>query len=356
MTSTDVQVACEPFTWINGTTYTSSNNTATHVIPSSAGCDSTITLNLTIGEPTTSTDIQTACGSYTWINGTVYTNSTNTATHVIPNASGCDSTITLDLTLLNSSSTDIQSGCGPFTWIDGNVYTNSNNSATHVVPNAAGCDSIITLNLTIQTSFTTDIQSACDTYTWIDGNTYVTSNNSATYTLTNAIGCDSIITLNLTITTLDNATTVNGSTISATQSNASYTWIDCNNGNAPISGATSQSFSPTVNGDYAVIITKNGCTETSDCVTITNVGIEESPSANNLVIYPNPSTNGLFNINYEGQLNDIEVLDQLGRKVDARFDKNNGIIDGSQLAPGKYLVRLFINDSDVVLKSIVVSR
>lgn len=353
---TDVQLACEPFTWINGTTYTSSNNTAVHVIPSSAGCDSTITLNLTIAQPSASTDVQTACGSYTWINGTVYTSSTNTATYIIPNMAGCDSTITLDLTLLNSFGTDIQTGCGPFTWIDGNVYTNSNNSATYAVPNAAGCDSIITLNLTIQTSFITDVQSACDTYTWIDGISYVTSNNSATYTLTNALGCDSIITLNLTITTLDNATTVNGSTITATQSNASYTWVDCNNGNAPISGATSQSFSPTINGNYAVIITKNGCTETSDCVTITNVGIEESPSANHLVIYPNPSTNGLFNINYTGQLNDIEVLDQLGRKVNIRFNKNNGTLDGSQLAPGKYLVRLFLNDADVVIKSIVVSR
>ena len=47
-TATDVQNACEPFTWIDGITYTEDNSTATFVIPNSAGCDSLITLNLTV--------------------------------------------------------------------------------------------------------------------------------------------------------------------------------------------------------------------------------------------------------------------------------------------------------------------
>ena len=48
-----------------------------------------------------------------------------------------------------SSSTDTQEECEEFTWIDGNTYTESNNTATFVIPNAVGCDSTITLNLTI---------------------------------------------------------------------------------------------------------------------------------------------------------------------------------------------------------------
>ncbi len=39
--------------------------------------------------------------------------------------------------------------CGPYTWIDGLVYSTNNNTATHVLTNAAGCDSTVTLNLTI---------------------------------------------------------------------------------------------------------------------------------------------------------------------------------------------------------------
>ena len=86
-----------------------------------------------------------------------------------------------------------------YTWIDGNTYTSSNNTATHILTNAAGCDSIITLNLTILNTSGVDIQSHCDSYTWIDGNTYTSSNNTATVTLVNDAGCDSVVTLDLTI-------------------------------------------------------------------------------------------------------------------------------------------------------------
>lgn len=48
---------------------------------------------------TTGTDIITACGSYTWINGVTYTTSNNTATDTLINASGCDSVVTLNLTI-----------------------------------------------------------------------------------------------------------------------------------------------------------------------------------------------------------------------------------------------------------------
>jgi len=49
-TETDTQIACTDFTWIDGVVYTASNNTATHTIVGVAafGCDSIITLDLTI--------------------------------------------------------------------------------------------------------------------------------------------------------------------------------------------------------------------------------------------------------------------------------------------------------------------
>lgn len=150
---------------------------------------------------TTTNDAVTACNTYTWIDGNTYTTNNNTATDTLTNAAGCDSIITLDLTIINpSSSTDIQTACNTYTWIDGNTYTTNNNTATDTLTNAVGCDSIVTLNLTIENATTsTDTQSAPSPFTWIDGNTYTTNNNTATDTLTNANGCDSIITLNLTI-------------------------------------------------------------------------------------------------------------------------------------------------------------
>lgn len=47
-TGTDVIIACNGYTWIDGITYTSNNSSATHLLTSSLGCDSLVTLNLII--------------------------------------------------------------------------------------------------------------------------------------------------------------------------------------------------------------------------------------------------------------------------------------------------------------------
>ena len=117
------------------------------------------------------------CDSYTWIDGVTYTSSNNTATHTLTNSVGCDSVVTLDLTILNSTvGTDVITACDSYTWIDGITYTNSNNAATHTLTNAVGCDSVVTLDLTINYTTTgTDVITACDSLTWIDGVTYTSS-------------------------------------------------------------------------------------------------------------------------------------------------------------------------------------
>ena len=75
--------------------------------------------------------------------------------------------VTLDLTINNSTTgTDVKTACDSYTWIDGNTYTTSNNTATHLSSNAAGCDSLVTLDLTIDNSTTgTDIETACESST-----------------------------------------------------------------------------------------------------------------------------------------------------------------------------------------------
>ena len=77
-------------------TYTASTNTPTYIETNAAGCDSVVTLNLTINYSNTGAETQTACDSYTW-HGTTYTASTNTPTYIETNAAGCDSVVTLNL-------------------------------------------------------------------------------------------------------------------------------------------------------------------------------------------------------------------------------------------------------------------
>jgi uncharacterized protein (DUF2344 family) len=263
--STDTHVACDSFMWnCDGNLYTSSNNTATYTYTNAAGCDSTVTLDLTINNSTSSTDTHVACDEFMWnCDGNLYTSSNNTATYTYTNAAGCDSTVTLDLTINNStSSTDTHVACDEFMWnCDGNLYTSSNNTATYTYTNAAGCDSVVTLDLTINSSSSsTDTHVACDTYTWIDGITYSASNNSATHTIPNASGCDSIITLNLTL---------NNSSIGTTNATAcdTYTWAV--NGTAY-----------TTSGTYTYVSTNtNGCDHTETLTLIINNSTSNTTNA-----------------------------------------------------------------------------
>ena len=145
------------------------------------------------------------------------------------NAAGCDSIVTLNLTLNNSTTaTDTHAACDSFEWIDGVTYTASDTIAKHTLVNAAGCDSVVTLNLTINKSSTTaDVHSACDSYTWINGVTYTVSDSSATFILSASNGCDSIISLKLRINTIDESITSTSDTLTVSESGAQYQWLDC---------------------------------------------------------------------------------------------------------------------------------
>jgi gliding motility-associated-like protein len=229
VTGTDVQTACNSYTWIDGITYNASTNTPTFTIigGGSTGCDSIVTLDLTINSFVTGTDVQTACNSYTWIDGITYNASTNTPTFTIVGggSTGCDSIVTLDLTINNFvTGTDVQTACNSYTWIDGITYNASTNTPTFTIVGggSTGCDSIVTLDLTINNFVTgTDVQTACNSYTWIDGITYNASTNTPTFTIIGggSTGCDSIVTLDLTINNFVTGTDVQ------TACN-SYTWID----------------------------------------------------------------------------------------------------------------------------------
>ena len=180
-----------------------------------------------------------------------------------------------------SNATDTKKACGSYTWIDGNTYTSSNNTATFNIAGGTvnGCDSLVTLDLTIFNSVNgTDTQTACGSYTWIDGNTYTTTNNTAIFNIPGGAvnGCDSIISLDLTINPIpNNDVSQNDNTLTATQTVASYQWVDCDNENAIIIGEINQSFTTTSTGNYAVIVTINECGITSECSLIDFIGLGE---------------------------------------------------------------------------------
>ena len=219
-----------------------------------------------------------------------------------------------------TTSTDNISSCIPITWIDGNTYSSNNTTATHTLVNVGGCDSIITLNLIINTgSNGIDNRNSCDSILWIDGNTYTSNNTTATHILTNGDinGCDSLVTLNLTINTLDTGITLNNHTITSNAVGSTYQWITCDNGNTFLPGETNQNFTATINGSYAVIVTKNSCSDTSACTSIIVTGVNKSKSVfESYEFFPNP-TKGKFTLNLKAIDNNtsITVYNVLGEII-----------------------------------------
>ncbi|NCV45172.1 MAG: hypothetical protein EBW15_10440, partial [Actinobacteria bacterium] len=161
--TTITQSICAPSSYtFNGQTLTTSG-IYTDTLTNAAGCDSVITLNLTVNQPSATTITQTICApnSYTF-NGQSYS-ATGTYTATLTNAAGCDSIVTLNLTVNQPSATAVSASiCANASYTCGSQTFSSAGTYTVVLTNAAGCDSVITLNLTVnQPSATTITQAIC---------------------------------------------------------------------------------------------------------------------------------------------------------------------------------------------------
>lgn len=184
----------------------------------------------------------------------------------------------------------------------------------------------------------------CGSYTWsVNGQTYTTGGTYTAPLTGNA--CASTATLDLTLTSAITNTAVvqNGSVLTASQPNLNYQWFDCDT-QLPVSGATSQSFAPTVPGQYAVILSLGECEETSECKTV--VSLDENQFSNSLVVYPNPSEGTLFVEFGEGH-NGVEtrLLDMSGRVVLVeQFDASENVEIHFEGQSGIYFLEIENND------------
>ena len=281
------QTACT-FYYFNGQTLTSSG-VYYDTLLNANGCDSLITLNLTILNSTSSNQSQAACNSY-FFNGQTL-NSSGTYYDTLMNVNGCDSILTLNLTINQSTALTInQATCNSY-FFNGQTLTSSGAYYDTLV-NVNGCDSILTLNLTINQSTASTInQATCNSY-FFNGQT-LTSSGVYYDTLMNVGGCDSLLTLNLTINNVNTSVTQVGASLTANASGATYQWLSCPS-YTPIVGEINQSFTATANGDYAVVVTQNGCTDTSACYTVIGIGMNETDRTSLFTVYPNPVKGKLY--------------------------------------------------------------
>jgi hypothetical protein len=166
----------------------------------------------------------------------------------------------------------------------------------------------------------TETQVACNSFQWIDGLTYSSNTNTATFNYCSSTfdGCDSIVTLDLIINNLSNSISNNGPVLTADQNGAIYQWLNCNTNFSPIAGQTSQNFTALANGNYAVKITLNGCTDTSECILVDDyLNLSQNTTTIQSAIFPNPCSIEVTIYISSNSTNKytVELTDLLGKRI-----------------------------------------
>src|SRR5690554_7439482 len=151
--------------------------------------------------------------------------------------------------------------------------------------------------------------------------------------------------------TVDVTTALDDATITATATGLNYQWIDCSD-NSIIVGETGVSYTATVSGSYAVIITDGTCVDTSTCVTVNISSLNDNDFAG-VKIYPNPVKEVLHISNENGTLQSVEVVSATGSIVySSTISSSNFTVNTAQLNAGVYFVNVRTENSAKTFKVI----
>ncbi len=276
------------------------------------------------------------------------------------NAAGCDSTVTLHLTIFTADYADFaDNACGSYTW-NNEVYTESGDY-TQTFTNANGCDSVVTLHLTIYEPVTELVEvTICENdlpYHYVNGEidtifevgTPVSQLLTFNFQLLTQHGCDSTVTLHLTI--YESMTELVEVTIC--ENDLPYHYV---NGDIDTTFEVGTPVSQLLTFNFQ-LLTQHGCDSTVTLHLTITTGVNEWGNGQ-FTLYPNPTT-GMVNVqftmnNVQSGAGEIQVLDVYGRVLDAvdisdaRGASVQAVqIDLSRYATGIYLVR-WVNGGKVM--------
>jgi hypothetical protein len=148
---TDEQTICEGETYVFGTQNLTTPGEYTEVFESVDGCDSTVVLTLTVNPVYSHTDEQTICEGETYVFGTQNLTTSGEYTELFESVNGCDSTVVLTLTVNPVYDETVEATIHEeeLPYIFGGESLDESGVYTKTFASVAGCDSIVTLTLTI---------------------------------------------------------------------------------------------------------------------------------------------------------------------------------------------------------------
>lgn len=364
------------YTWSNSLGSTSSVTVSpigstTYTVTASLGanCTASATHTVTVLQHSSSSFAQTICAGQSYTFKGQQLTQTGNYTDTISNSVGCDSVITLQLTVLNPVTTTLnESICSGGSYNFNGTMLAVDGQYLDTLSSVTNCDSIITLNLSVTDAPqitqqpTASEDSICEgttvtlnvaatganlTYQWKEANNNVGANNAAyttgaltagnkTYTVevSNTCGADTSTPVSITVNALPAPTITQSGFDLSTQTYTTYQWKL--NGN-DLNNATTQTYTATANGTYIVFVTDvNGCSATSQAVNVTGVSVNELEPGN-MAIYPNPVTDVLF-VETETGIKTAVVYDVTGKKVISAGETNR--ISTLELAQGTYTIHI----------------
>ena len=382
---------CEGSTYTENGFNASEAGTYTQTLQTVNGCDSIVTLTLTVN-PVANTNLTAAI-----CEGSVYTENgfnvseAGTYTQNLQTVNGCDSIVTLNLTISNVVNNDITAAI-----CDGSVYTengfNVSEVGTHTLnlQTINGCDSIVTLTLTVNPVANTTLSAAiCEGSTYTENGFNESETGTYTQNLQTVNGCDSIVTLNLTVSTVINnditAAICEGSTYTENGFNVSEPGTYTQNLQS-VNGCDSVvTLTLTVNPTYNITIVasinegetyeENGFSESeagtyvhtlqaeNGCDSVITLNLTVNSSLNDVLanaievsLYPNPAQS-FVNMELSGEASEtmVQLFDIQG-KILRTYTLENGKktlrIDLDGLPAACYYLHI-ISDNRVVVKKII---
>jgi hypothetical protein len=336
----DTIVACDTYTWMqNGNRYDSSGFYSDSLLNQHL-CDSIVSLDLTIKNSSSTSLLINTCDSYLSPSGKVLSSS-GSYKDTINNSIGCDSVILINL-IVNSSNhyTDTVLACNSYNWThNGLTYTSSGLYCDSLV-NQNQCDSIVCLDLTVDYSPNkTDTVKTCEAYTWKQNGKEYQVSGIYSDTVPSPQRCDSILYIDLTVDSINTKTTRRGFTLASDDIGGNFQWLDCNDNYSQVLSKTSQIFTAESKGRYAVEIRKYHCVDTSNCVPVPEITFEDNSC---IFSFPNP-TKGEFEIAINPNLftteKELWIYNSKGKIVlKAELANNSKILDLSTFADGVYII------------------
>ena len=291
------------------------------------GCDSVIVLTLSINPVYHDTINAEICEGSVYTENGFNVNEAGTYTQTLQTINGCDSIITLNLTV-NSALTSIINAeiCEGTTYSENGFEQSEAGTYTQTLQTSNGCDSIVTLNLSMKpNSTTTFTATVCEGTVYTENGFNASETGIYTRTMESANGCDSTITLDLTV-------------------NPSYqigVLAIINRGET----YTNFGFNESEAGTYTQHLqTVDGCDSTIMLTLVVMMSLDDATvDEKAFIFYPNPAKDFVileFETLHESER--VQIFDIRGRRVktaEAGAGKKQMQIDVSDLSEGTYIIR-----------------